>query len=130
HLEIFLAGAAIRASPRQRHVVPSRAGRKAFLRQALLLVVDEPADQAHEPLISLLLYCFHDSRAARRRGIPHFNSTTRRADRAARADRPSRGIPGAPRASTVTLPRAGMRPTTHRHSSRRGAVNASRAAAG
>src|SRR5690606_31920594 len=112
---IFLAGAAVRASPGQRHVVPARAGRKPFLRQALLLVVDEPADQAHEPLVGLLLYCFHDSRAAQRRGVTDFSSTRRRADRAARADRPSRGIPDAPRASTVTLPRAGMRPTTRRH---------------
>jgi hypothetical protein len=47
HLEVFLAGAAVRAAPAQRHVVPPGAGRNSAFRIALGLLVHVPADHAH-----------------------------------------------------------------------------------
>src|SRR6185503_937667 len=46
HFEIFLAGAALRAAPSRRDVLPARAGRNAVLGPAFGLVVDETASQA------------------------------------------------------------------------------------
>ncbi len=47
HLEVFLACAALGASPVNRHILPARAGRNAFVWQTGFFIVDPAADQAH-----------------------------------------------------------------------------------
>src|SRR5262249_32597208 len=51
HLEVFLAGAAFRAGPVRRHILPARARRDIVVGGALRLVVDPAADQAHPRLV-------------------------------------------------------------------------------
>src|SRR5512137_750270 len=50
HFEIFLAGAALRAGPVRRKVLPLRPRRDALVRQPRGLVVDPAANQAHPGL--------------------------------------------------------------------------------
>lgn len=47
HLEIVLGGAAIRASPRLRHIFPARPCGYSLIGNALGLVVDVAANNAH-----------------------------------------------------------------------------------
>ena len=47
HLEVFFAGAAIGAAPRERNVGPFRARRDPFVGPAFGFVVDEAADETH-----------------------------------------------------------------------------------
>src|SRR6218665_1925045 len=47
HLEIFFAGAALRAGPVHRNIGPGGAGGNAMLRIACGFVINPPANQAH-----------------------------------------------------------------------------------
>src|SRR5262249_13923395 len=51
HLEVFLAGPALRAAPARRDVLPTRAGRDAVLGPSLRLVVDVAAGEAAPGLV-------------------------------------------------------------------------------
>ncbi len=54
HLEVFLAGAALRTGPVHRHIIPAGARRNAFVGQTSGFIVDPAADEAHPCLVFLL----------------------------------------------------------------------------
>src|SRR5690242_10067910 len=56
HLEIFLARAALRTRPIDRHVFPARSRRDAFVGEALLFLVYPAADEAHPRLVLHLIF--------------------------------------------------------------------------
>ena len=50
HFEIFFAGAAFRAGPVHRHLIPRGSSRHAMLRRTLRFVIDPATNQAHPSL--------------------------------------------------------------------------------
>lgn len=57
HLEVFLARAALGASPIHRHIGPARTGSDSFIRQTCCFVVNPSANQTH-PSLEFLIRCF------------------------------------------------------------------------
>ncbi len=80
HLEVFLAGTAVRADPGFGHVFPARPGRNAVVRGTFLFVVNPAADDAHPAFEFLILaHGYHSSINAIRRSAPLYrNAATAR----------------------------------------------------